>query len=132
MKMTRMTQRLSLYAWGRTILLDVEFEAPSTQVCRLLIAVKDDDITYYGTTEAKRSRHVAEVARGMLAFPSGPLVEADVDVDIWRMDTAASARMSKIFVSYLQRSWSYGEVVIWSTRTPYAIILLFCTHDSGI
>lgn len=34
--------------------------------------------------EDKRLRDVSEVAKGMLAFPSGRLIETNVDVDIWR------------------------------------------------
>lgn len=36
------------------------------------------------TLEVKRSRHVAEVEKAMLALPSGPLVEDDVGVEICR------------------------------------------------
>lgn len=42
---------------------------------------------YYGRDvmiETKRSRHWAEIAEGMLELPSRPLVEDDVDLDIWR------------------------------------------------
>lgn len=52
-----------------------------------MIAVNGDYITYYGfyrTIESKRTRHVSALAKGMFALPSGPFVEADVDVCIWR------------------------------------------------
>lgn len=52
-----------------------------------MIALYDEDITYYGrdrTTAAKSSDNMAEVAKGMLGFPSRSLVEEKLDVDIWR------------------------------------------------
>lgn len=78
--------RFSLYAWDGQFYWGVEAEALSSRVWRYLIAVKEEDIKYYGrdrTIEAKCTRHVSEVVKGMLALSSGPLVEADVDVDIW-------------------------------------------------
>lgn len=51
-----------------------------------MIADSDEDITYFGrdrTIEAKRSLHVSEAAKGMLALTSGPFIETDFDVDIW-------------------------------------------------
>lgn len=52
-----------------------------------MISVNDDDIAYYGrdrTIETKRSRQLSEVEKGLIAVPSGLLVEPDVDVNIWR------------------------------------------------
>lgn len=49
-----------------------------------MMAVEDEDISYHGSIESKRSRHVTDFAKGMLDVPNGPLVEADVYIGIWR------------------------------------------------
>lgn len=51
---------------------------------RDIIAVHDIDLPYKGSAESKCTRHMAEVANGMLSKAGGPLVEEDVDVEIWR------------------------------------------------
>ena len=77
--------QLVLYAWDGLFYWGVESEALSSRVWRDVIAVDDADLSYFGSSTSKMSRHVAEVMKGMVALPSGPLVEeADVDVDIWR------------------------------------------------
>lgn len=66
----------------------MEAKSVSSRVSRYMIAVNDEDITYYGrdkTLEAKRSGHMYKVAKLMLVLPSDPLVKADVDVDIWSL-----------------------------------------------
>lgn len=78
---------MSLYEWDGQFYWRVEAEELSSRVWWSIIAVEDDDIMYNGrdrTIEAKRSCHMAEVSKGMLEPPSGPLVDADVDVYIWR------------------------------------------------
>lgn len=44
-------------------------------------------MTYYDldrTMEMKNLLYVVEVAKGVLALPTGPFVGADVEVDIWK------------------------------------------------
>lgn len=89
-----------------------------------MIAVSDGDITYYSlerTIDAKRSRHVFEVAKGMIDLPSGPLAEADADVDIWRYcyygERSYGANLSALQRGTLSvdrgRYMVYEDVVCW-------------------
>lgn len=43
----------------------------------------DIDISYYGSADSRRTRHVADVSEGMFEFACGPSVEEDVDFDFW-------------------------------------------------
>lgn len=53
---------------GRLVLLGLETEGISSRVWQTLIAVNDDEISYYdreGSIETKRTHHVDEVAKGI-------------------------------------------------------------------
>lgn len=79
--------QLSLYMWDCHFSWGLEAGALSLRVWWYMVAVNDNVITYYGldrSIEAMFSRHMSEVTNGMLALPSGRLVEANVDVDKWR------------------------------------------------
>lgn len=79
-------ERQSSYSWGSRFFWGFEVEALSSRFWRYFIAVNDYYITYYGrdgSVDAKRSRHVSAIAKGILALPIVPLVEAYVVVDIW-------------------------------------------------
>lgn len=72
---------------GRPILLGCGGQNPAITRVVAHTTPNDDYITDYGpemSWEANLSRHVSDVSNGMLTLPSGPLVKADVDVDIWR------------------------------------------------
>lgn len=58
-------------------------EALCSRLCRDIICVDDSHLNYHGSTDARKSRHVAEVAKGMLSIAGGLLLQDDVDVDIW-------------------------------------------------
>lgn len=63
--------QLELYSWDGQFYRGFEDEALSSRVSQTLIDVNDDDISYYdwgGSIKKKRARHVAEVAKGMLAL----------------------------------------------------------------
>lgn len=46
--------------------------------------MNDTDLDYHSTDESKLTRHVAEVAKGMMALSHGPIVTEDIDVVFWR------------------------------------------------
>lgn len=76
-------KNLELYVWDGQFFSGVESEALGSCVWRDIIAFDDADLNYYGSAEALKSRHVADVSKGMLALSGGPLVEECFDVDLW-------------------------------------------------
>lgn len=58
-------------------------DALASRVLQHIIAVDDTDLANYGTIEVKCTRHVGPVAKVLQTFASGPLVDDDVDVDMW-------------------------------------------------
>lgn len=62
---------------------DVSTEALSSRVWKRIIAVDDIDMANYGTMEMKRKRHCAALAKRLLTFGCGTLIDDDVDVDLW-------------------------------------------------
>lgn len=77
-------EQLALYGRDGQFYWGVHVVAFSSCVWSDIVAVDDIYFAYYGSTESKRRRHVVEVAKLMVALPTGPLVEEGVDGDIWR------------------------------------------------
>lgn len=71
-----------LYAWDKQFFWSVKSEALGSPVCGEITNVNDDYLNYRFWTDARKSRHVADVEMGMLSLAGGPLVEEDIDVDI--------------------------------------------------
>lgn len=61
----------------------MESEDLSRRVWRDNIAVDDKDLNYHGSPDARKSRHVVDVGKGMLAFASVSLVEEELDIYLW-------------------------------------------------
>lgn len=100
-----------------------------------MISASDYDITYYGRDkkmDAKRSRYMSEVAKRMLALPSGPLFEADMDADIWRYRYYGDWLYVKNFPICRQRRWLLGGADTWTTRTQYVRTDQLCQPSSDI
>lgn len=74
---------LELYACDGQFFWGVELESLGSRVWLDIVAVDDYDLKYHGSADARKSHLVADVAKGMLALASEPLVEEDVDVDLW-------------------------------------------------
>lgn len=103
-----------------------------------MIAVSDNDITYYGPDkkiEAKRYRRVSEVAKRILALPSCPLTEAHVDVDIMTLSP-----LWRMYISYTSfRPASRNDSFVRSIHVPGGHIMLGSSnigetvpvHESG-
>lgn len=75
--------RLALYAWDGQSYWGVEVESLSSRMWRYMITVGDACISYHDRTQSNISRNVAEVSKGLLTLFSGPLLDANVFVDIW-------------------------------------------------
>lgn len=54
----------------------------SSLIWQFITAVDNEDISYHGLIESKRWPHVSNVVKEMLTLPRGPLLEADVEVEI--------------------------------------------------
>lgn len=77
-------ERLGNYAWDGQFYWAVDVESLDFRLWRDVIAVDDIYLSYYGSIHTKRFRNVIGVAKCMLSLAGAPLVEEDVDVDIWR------------------------------------------------
>lgn len=86
-----------------------------------IITVDDIDRSYYGSVDAKRTRHVSEVAKGMLSLASGPLVDEEIDVDFWhyryygerRYVANLCAMPAELFVSWRSLYMVFVDVLYW-------------------
>lgn len=67
-------ERLRMFAWVGQLYLGVETEELSSRVWCDIISMNDTDLACHGTNEVKRTRHVAEVAKGMMALSHGPII----------------------------------------------------------
>lgn len=46
--------------------------------------MNDTTLVYYGTDESKRTRYVVEASKEIMALSHGPIINEDIDVNIWR------------------------------------------------
>lgn len=76
-------EKLFLYAWDGKFYCGVYVETSESRMWRDIVAGDDMDLSYYGSADVKRVFHVRDVSKGMISLSSAPLVEKDVDVDIW-------------------------------------------------
>lgn len=76
-------EHLELYAWDGQFFWSVESEALGSRIWCEIIAVDGSDLNFHSSADARKSRHLANVAKGMLSLTGGLLVEEDFDVDIW-------------------------------------------------
>lgn len=94
-----------------------------------MISFNNENITYDGydgSVEAKLSVHLGEVSQGMLAIPSGPLVDADVHVYIWKyvyyIESVQFEKLCTLPAETLElfrgRDMVYENAVVW----PRAIL----------
>lgn len=76
-------EQFELCAWDSFYYWGVETEAFVSRVCRSIIAVDDDYLPYYRTSESKLSRYVTKVMESISTFAKEPLVPENIDVDVW-------------------------------------------------
>lgn len=75
--------QLGLYAWDGQFHWVVDVKAFASRVWRNIIAVDDIELSYFGSVHEKRTRHVSDVAKGTLSLAGAPLIDGEIDVDLW-------------------------------------------------
>lgn len=75
---------LAHYAWKDELLYGESTDAHTCNVWQNIIAVYDVYLANFGIIDVKRTRHVASVAKGLLTFAGGWVVDNDANVDLWR------------------------------------------------
>lgn len=58
-------------------------DALASLVWQNVIAVDYVHLANFGTIEVKSTRNLVAVTKGLLTFSGGPLVDGNVDVDLW-------------------------------------------------